>query len=56
MEVPRLEVEWELALLSHATATPDPSQTCDLHHSSGQLEVLNLLNEARDQTQSMTGC
>ena len=33
-----------------ATATPDPSRTCDLHHSSWQRWILNPLSEARDQT------
>ena len=34
MEVPRLEVEWELQLLAYTTATAaqDPSRICDLHH------------------------
>ena len=36
-----------------ATATPDPSHVCDLHHSSQQHRILNLLSEARDQTQSL---
>ena len=38
MEVPRLGVESELQLLSCATATaiPDGSHVCDLHHSSWQ--------------------
>ena len=52
MEVPRLQVKLELQLLTYATATatPDPSQICNLHHSSQQRWVPNLLNEARDQT------
>ena len=47
-EVPRLEVESELLLLAHttATATWDPNHVCDLHHSW----ILNPLSEARDQT------
>ena len=32
-----------------ATATQDPSCICGLHHSSGQLSILNSLSEARDQ-------
>ena len=50
MEVPRLGVELELQLLAYtrATATPDLSHICDLHHSSCQ--ILNPLSEARDQT------
>ena len=31
-----------------ATATPDPSRICDLHHSSQQHWILNPLSEARD--------
>ena len=36
MEVPRLGVESEFKLLAYATATavPDLSHICDLHHSS----------------------
>ena len=36
MEIPRLGVEPELQLLAYttATATPDASCVCDLHHSS----------------------
>ena len=33
-----------------ATATPDPSHVCNLHESSWQCQILNPLNEARDQT------
>ena len=33
-----------------AIATPEPSQICNLHHSSRQCQILNLLNKARDQT------
>ena len=33
-----------------ATAMPDLSCVCDLHHSSWQCQVLNPLREARDQT------
>ena len=52
MEVPRLGVELELLPLAHttATATQDPSCTCNLHHSSWQLQILNPLIEARDRT------
>ena len=52
MEVPRLGIDRELQLLSYATATamPDPSHICALHHSSRQCQVLNPLSEARDQT------
>ena len=46
LEVPRLGVELELQCLTYATATAtsDPSCTCNLHHSSR----LNPLSEARD--------
>ena len=33
-----------------ATAMQDLSQICNLHHSSGQHQILNPLSEARDQT------
>ena len=44
-EVPRSEVELGLQMLAYAsaTATPDPSCLCDLHHSSWQLCILNPL-------------
>ena len=40
-EVPRLGVKSELQLLAYTTATTmwDPSQVCDLHHSSTQQEL-----------------
>jgi len=38
MEVPKLP--------AYATATPDPSRVCDLHHSSWQHWILNPLSEA----------
>ena len=52
MEVPRLGVESELLLPAYtiATATPDWSRICDLHHSSQQHWILNPLREARDGT------
>ena len=50
MEVPRLEVESELQLQAFATATQDPSCLCNLHHSSWQRGILNLLRKARDRT------
>jgi len=52
MEVPRLGVELELQLPAYviATAMPDPSHVCDLHHSSRQRQILNPLSEARDRT------
>ena len=49
MEVLRLGVESELYLLAYATSTPDPSCIRDLHHSSWQRQILNLLSRAKDQ-------
>ena len=50
MEVPRLGVQSELQLLDYATATatPDLSLVCDLHHSSSQRQILNPLSKVRD--------
>ena len=52
MEVLRLGVKSELQPPAYApaTATPDPSQVCDLYHSSQQRHILNPLSGARDQT------
>ena len=50
-EVPRLEVKSKLQPLAYATATPDPSRFCDLHHISQQDWILNPWHEARDWTQ-----
>ena len=52
MEVPRVGDELELQLLAYTTATakPDPSHICDLHYSSWQRQILNLLSKARDGT------
>ena len=52
MEVSRLEVQSELQLPAYttATATWEPSHVCDLHHSSRQGWILDLLSEARDPT------
>ena len=49
VEVPRLGVELELQLPAHttATATPDSSRLCDLHHSSQQRLILNPLSKPR---------
>ena len=54
-EVPRLGVNLELQLLAYLTATamPDPSCFCDLHHSSWQCRILNPLSEVRDQTHNL---
>ena len=55
MEVPRLGVESELQLLAYTTATvtQDLSLAFNLHHSSGQHQILNPLSEAKDQTCSL---
>lgn len=52
MDVPRLRVvsEPQLQASARATATPDLSNVCDLHHSSQPRRVPNPLGEARDQT------
>ena len=52
LEIPRLGVQLELQLPAYttATATQDPCCISDLHHSSQQCQILNLLSEARDQT------
>ena len=42
MEIPMLRIQ--------ATATPDTSHVCDLHHSSQQRWILNPLSKARDGT------
>ena len=57
MEVPRLGVELELQPLAYATAIAmqDLSHACDLHHSSRQCWILNLLSEARDRTCVLMG-
>ena len=43
-------VELELRLLAYtaATAMQDLSHVCDIHHSSWQRQILNLLSKARD--------
>ena len=52
MEAPKLRVELELQLPAYteATATPDPSHSCDLYHSSWQHQILNTLKKARVRT------
>ena len=55
MEVPRLGVQTELQLPAYAraTAVPDLSHVCDLHHSSQQCQILNPLNETGDRTHNL---
>ena len=50
MEVHRLGVKLEPQPPAYATAMPDPSGACDLHHSSQQCQILNPLSETRDRT------
>ena len=50
MVFPRLGVELELQPPATATATWDLSHVCDLHHSSRQPQILNLLRRARVQS------
>ena len=52
MEVPGLGVKLEQQLPAYttATATPDLSNVCDLHHSSQQHRIPNPLREVRDGT------
>ena len=54
VDVPRLGVCLELQLPAYAiaTATPDPSHICCLHHSSQQHQILNPLSEAKNQTRN----
>ena len=51
-------VESELQLLAYTTAMerPDPSHIWDLHHSSRQRRIPNLLSEARDWTHNLMVC
>ena len=55
VEVPRLGVESELQLQAYTTATamPDPSRNCKLHHSSWQHQILSPLGKARGKTQNL---
>ena len=48
MEVPGLELELQVPAYTTATATPDPSHVCDLHHSVRQHQIFNLQSKARD--------
>ena len=49
VEVPRLGVELELHLPAYTTAM-GTLRICNLHLSSQQRRILNLLSKARDQT------
>ena len=52
VEAPRLGIELELHLLAYTTATamPDLSHVCGLHHNSWQCQILNPVSKARDRT------
>jgi len=52
MEVPRLRVESELQPQANdrATAMPDPSHVCNLHHSSQQRRIIHPLSKGMVQT------
>ena len=56
MEVPRLGIEselWPPACVT-ATAMPDPSCVCNLHHSPRQCQILkHPVSESRDQTRNL---
>ena len=45
-----MEVELQLLAYTTATAMRDLSRVCDLHYSSQQHWILNLLSKARDGT------
>ena len=45
-----VELDLQLQAYITATATPDLSHICILHHSLQQRQILNPLSEARDQT------
>ena len=55
MEVPGLGVKSDLQPPAHttATATRDPSRTCDPHHGSQQHWILNPLSEDRARTHTL---
>ena len=45
----RGRIRLQLPAYPTATATGDPSRSCDLYHSSQQCQIFNPLSEARDQ-------
>ena len=47
---PGVELQLQPLAYARATATPEPSCVCDLHHSSWRCWILNPLSEARDRT------
>ena len=42
----------ELPAYTTATATPEPSHVCNVHHSSQQCQIVNPLSEAMDRTRN----
>ena len=46
----RVKLEPQLPAYTTATATPEWSLVCDLHHSSRQCRIFNPLSKAMDQT------
>ena len=48
--VPGVKLELQLPAYATATATLNPSHTCDIYHSSQQCWILNPLSKARDWT------
>ena len=46
----RGQIELQLLAYTTATATPDPSWVCDLHHNSQQHRIINPLSKASDWT------
>ena len=57
MKIPRIRVILELQLPAYTTATaiPDPTHICDLHHSLQQCQILKSQSKARDQTCILVG-
>ena len=43
----------EVLAYARATATPDPSRICNLHHSSWERWIFNPLSEARNLTRNL---
>ena len=56
VEVSRLAAESKLQLLAYTTATPDLSRMCDLHRSSPQGRILNLLSEVLMDSSQVCYC
>ena len=54
MEVPRLGVKLDLELLAgHSISKQDLSHVFNLHHSSWQCRIADILSKARDGTQNL---